>query len=504
MTKRYKNVCTDMPTNRAELAGWLHDKCGLDFPLRGACAGHDSPLDYLCHSFFEESPGDCVVWANRGGGKTFVGAVATLLDMLFKPGIQVRILAGSLEQAGKMLGYLRGLIEAKFAGKVAGKIGKRSIRLTNGSRVEVLAQSEKSVRGTRVHKLRCDEVELFSREIWNAAQLVTKSAGGKKVSSVRCPVSRKEKKGGELQTHGSVEVFSTMHVPGGLMSEITAAARASGKRVFTWCAWDVMNRCAPERPCEGCVLQEGCQGRARNGGGFLHVEDVIAMKSRVSQPVWENEVLCLPPKREDAVFARFSRDEHVRQHPLDRRLHSRNIVGLDFGYAGAFAAVFVALTGEGDAARAHVRAEFVRARATLQKNVESIREIVGGDWPHAVHVDPAGVAVNPQTGVSDIRLLRDAGFHVKYRPQRIEPGLQLLERLLCPALGNPRLTIDPACTHLIAALENYRWQTARSANSGGAGGGPLKDGVHDHILDALRYALTGELLPGGKTEMRQY
>ena len=40
----------------------------------------------------------------------------------------------------------------------------------------VLAQSQRSVRGLRVQKLRCDEVELFDPAVWEAAQLTTRSA----------------------------------------------------------------------------------------------------------------------------------------------------------------------------------------------------------------------------------------------------------------------------------------------------------------------------------------
>lgn len=49
-----------------------------------------------------EVSADCVVWAARGTGKTFLGAVATLLDLVFKPGVQIKILGGSLEQSRRM------------------------------------------------------------------------------------------------------------------------------------------------------------------------------------------------------------------------------------------------------------------------------------------------------------------------------------------------------------------------------------------------------------------
>src|SRR5688572_7116 len=62
------------PRNRDELRVWIDVALGIRVPHRAHCPGHDVPLDYLDHVFFER-PGNAVVWANRGGGKTFYGAV---------------------------------------------------------------------------------------------------------------------------------------------------------------------------------------------------------------------------------------------------------------------------------------------------------------------------------------------------------------------------------------------------------------------------------------------
>ncbi len=48
----------------------------------------------------------------------------------------------------------------------------------NGSCVEVLKQSETSVRGPHVHKIRCDEVELFKERVYEAAQYTTMGKDG--------------------------------------------------------------------------------------------------------------------------------------------------------------------------------------------------------------------------------------------------------------------------------------------------------------------------------------
>ena len=191
------------PADRAELKRWLQLILKMTVPEKGVCEGHCSPLDYLEHVFFERE-GDAVVWACRGGGKTQVAAAATLLDLVFKPGIQVRILAGSEEQSMKMYGYLCGFVMKGFTEELAGKMTRKGFAMKNGSKVEILTQSEMSVRGTRVQKMRCDEVELFSEEVWRAAQLTTRSREG---------------------ARGTVEVFSTMHVVGGIMAGLVGDGR---------------------------------------------------------------------------------------------------------------------------------------------------------------------------------------------------------------------------------------------------------------------------------------
>ena len=168
-----------LPTNRRQLAAWVDTFLGMHLPDQPQCVGHHSPLDYLEHSFLEnpDGPADAIVWACRGGGKTMIGAAATLLDLLFKPGIQIRILGGSFEQSEKMYAYLRALVERHFDFALAEAPTQRRLRFTNGARVEVLAQSDTSVRGQHVQKLRCDKVELFHPDVWQAAQLTARAEG---------------------------------------------------------------------------------------------------------------------------------------------------------------------------------------------------------------------------------------------------------------------------------------------------------------------------------------
>jgi hypothetical protein len=243
--------------------------------------------------------GDCVVWANRGGGKTFMGAVATALDLVFKPGIEVRVLGGSLEQSKRMHAHLRRLFGVPaLAALVDGAIKERRLRLVNGSEVEMMAQSEASVRGTRVQKLRCDEVELFKPEVWEAAQLTTRS-----------------KQCGDVYVRGSVECLSTMHRPYGIMHSLVRDARAGSRRLFRWSMLDVLERCDDRYACDTCVLLPECKGRAKKRpaemAGHIEVADAVRMKRRVAETTWNAEMMCVRPRATDLVYPEFDAAVHV-------------------------------------------------------------------------------------------------------------------------------------------------------------------------------------------------
>jgi hypothetical protein len=198
-------------------------------PLHSVCVAHGTPLDYLEYVFFEKGPADSLVWACRGGGKTLLGAVATLLDMLFKPGVEIRILGGSQAQSDRMYQHLVRMVETRFRDQMIrggrlSRITQSGFGFANGSRVELLGQSETSVRGARVQKVRCDEVDLFDPKVWEAVQLTTRSKPGPR----------------QRTTRGTIEAFSTMNGPSGVMNRLI---RENRRKVFTWCIWYVIENC---------------------------------------------------------------------------------------------------------------------------------------------------------------------------------------------------------------------------------------------------------------------
>src|SRR5688572_24056793 len=152
------------PEGPTQLREWVVKNLGLKLPTKAVCDHHQSPFEYLESSFFEPAR-DLIVWAPRGGGKTRLGAVATLLELLYKDNCAIRILGGSLEQSLRMWEHLwpdvRNIAESMIDKKLR---GTRKLQLTNGASAAILTQSERAVRGLRVQKLRCDELDMFDPE----------------------------------------------------------------------------------------------------------------------------------------------------------------------------------------------------------------------------------------------------------------------------------------------------------------------------------------------------
>jgi hypothetical protein len=448
-----------------QLHRWVRAFVGLDVPRVAVCPGHDAPFDYLLHAYFEPTK-DVVVWAPRGGGKTRLAAVATLLDLLHKPGCAARILGGSLEQSLRMWEHLLPDVERLVPHLLVGRSrgSNRRVALSNGSSCAVLTQSQRAVRGLRVQKLRCDEVELFKPDVWDAAQLVTRSRPSAPRGGTPAPIS------------GAIDAISTFHSPFGLMDRIVDRAAASGTRTIRWCLLDVLERCPAARDCGACMLWGECGGVAKRAcAGFVTVDDALTMKARVGLDTWEAEMLCKRPSVKHCVFPRFDPARHVLHGECDAGSGPMSLA-IDFGFAAPFVCLWVLARPDGATV---VLDEYVQDQRTTEEHLEHIESRRWGRLKR-VCCDPAGNGRNDQTATSNVQLLRSRGYAVKTRHSRIQDGLELIRTALAPATGTPRLFVHARCVRLIRALQSYHY---------GAHGGelPAKDGTHDHPIDALRY-----------------
>ena len=476
----YEKLRRTRPRTKQDLKNYIKVFLSISVPDKQICPEHNSPLDYLMYSFncdfTKPKPvnADCVVWANRGGGKTDLAAVATLLDCVFKPDCQVRILAGSEDQAGRMYQYLTGFLRNGFEKHLAGPVRKTGCRFINGSAVDVLTQSQSSVRGQHIQKLRCDEVELFDPDIYNAAKFTTQSSD---------------------KIIAGLESISTMHKPYGLMQKIVSNVSKNATPVFKWCIWETIEKCS-DRNCSTCPLWGDCAGKAKQAAGYLKIDDCITQMRRSSRAGWEAEMLCLKPNLENVVFDQFDYDLHVKPIDYDQNLPLYR--SLDFGFANPFVCLWIQVDTDGVV---RVIDEYIRSRATIDVHAAELKaRTPGGESAvSATFCDPAGAGANDVTGTSAVRELRSLGINVRYRRSGIAEGIELIRRAIRSGDSKSRLVISPRCPRLIEALTCYHYPDSPSGDEL-----PLKDGLYDHPIDALRYFFINHTHAPAKFTSRQY
>jgi hypothetical protein len=474
------------PQSKEELHAYVKKHLGMDVPSVSMCSGHDAPMDYLWHAYsadFADLPGalgaedsaDCIVWAGRGGGKTRLAAAATLLDSIFKDGCKTRILAGSLEQSSLMYDYFCDYAQSeKYRELLESKIRVGRCRFNNKSEVRILAHSQRDVRGIHIHKLRCDEAELFREDVFKAAQFVTKSRD---------------------KIRGAMEVFSTMHQPYGVMQRLIDGAAESRVRVFQWCVWEVIEKCGPDRSCSQCPLWKDCGGKAKNAVGYLKIDDVIDQMRRSSRKGFEAEMLSLRPQMDNAVFDEFSLEEHVRPMAYDADLPL--YLAMDFGYLNPFVCLWIQVDNNGFV---RVIDEYIQNKTIISKHGEAVilRTPGGVGSIRQAYCDPAGNKQNTVTGTSDIEELGNMGIFCKSRYSEISDGVKEIRKVLKNGEEKSHFVVDPKCRQLIEAMRCYHYpqDVAKRANEQ-----PVKDNVYDHPIDALRYFFVNHI--GIKSKSRR-
>ncbi len=465
----YEKLRRAVPRRRVDLRNYVKAFVGIDVPDRVYCNGHSSPMDYLWHAYNADfvrgcANADAVVWANRAGGKTELAAVATLLDCIFKPRCQVRILGGSLDQSSRMYEYLLRFVNGGFEGFLAEPIRKGRCVFANGAAVEILPQSSRAVRGRHVHKLRCDEVEMFDKDVFDAAKFITQSTEG---------------------LVAAMETISTMHRPYGLMRKLVAQAPQSNTPIFKWCMWEVIERCTG-RSCSRCPLESDCRGRAKDANGYLKIDDCITQMKRSSRAGFESEMLCMRPSLDNAVFADFDPAVHVVPVGYDAQLPLYRAI--DFGFVNPFVCLWIQKAPDGTV---RVIDEYIRSKAAIHAHAELMKQRTPCDESAvaATFCDPAGAGRNDVTGTSAVRELRAMGIRVRYRRSGILEGIENVRRTLRDGEGVSRLVIDPKCSRLIEAMQCYHYPDM--AEAVGRSEMPAKDGVYDHPIDALRYFFAG-------------
>jgi hypothetical protein len=195
----------------------------------------------------------------------------------------------------------------------------------------------------------------------------------------------------------------------------------------------------------------------------------------------------------DRAHPGFAPATHVRPQALDpaRPLH----VGQDFNVSPL---CWIATQELPDGRVAVVDELVIRDHAQVDQGIHHAH---ARGWGKAclvvLHPDRSGNARHT-VGDSEVRAARDAAAGLGWKVEvasathanpLVVKRVNLVDRLIAPAAGAPRLVVDPRCVRLIEEL-----QSTRRLKSGGYD--PGRDGSRGHILDALGYALWDLCRPG--------
>lgn len=183
-----------------------------------------------------------------------------------------------------------------------------------------------------------------------------------------------------------------------------------------------------------------------------------------------------------AFTTRHHVDPTLRVNP-----HAQVLVGLDFGWHRP-AAVFLQ---KDDRGRLNGLFEILGSEQTAEQFGREIKDFLRVHFPGNKSVsyfgDPAGRQKSDK-GDTTLQILGKMGIRVASRASTIESGLDLTRSLLGDFReGRPRLVVHPRCQLLIQGFTGgYHYD---KFSDGRLSPTPKKDGIFDHLFDALRYCL---------------
>ena len=103
--------------------------------------------------------------------------------------------------------------------------------------------------------------------------------------------------------------------------------------------------------------------------------------------------------------------------------------------------------------------------------------------------DPAGMQAQGQSGLGDIEIFRRKGIQVRSIRDKVSrsiaSGVSHVRGFIENAQGQRFVHLDKKCMGLAEDLENYRYP--ESGEGKDLKPDPVKDGRHDHSMDAFRY-----------------
>ena len=220
--------------------------------------------------------------------------------------------------------------------------------------------------------------------------------------------------------------------------------------------------------------------------------DLVEAKESMTKEVFDQEFKGEFTALAGRVYGDFSRQSHVGNYPYNPMLPV--YLGTDFGYRMP-AAVFFQTAKIGQKGQDHI---FVIDEIIHEKNlkISAFCEAIQAKEYRIARVfgDPAGYQMQSSVGMGEADIFRQiTGLPVISRTDRysrsIQSGISHVRQFVMNADETIRFHIDHKCTGIVEDMESYRYPEHKEGSK--LNNEPMKDGYHDHGVDALRYGIVG-------------
>lgn len=216
-------------------------------------------------------------------------------------------------------------------------------------------------------------------------------------------------------------------------------------------------------------------------------EEIESARVMMSVNDFNQEILAMFVTKAGMVYSDFN-DKNIKEVP-DSEIKDFEIgVGVDFGFANpsSFSLMGYNIATE----QVYQFDEIYRERTDIEVFSKELEDKLRKYGIHKSKVklftDPAGNAAELSSGVSPVDYLRSMDYNVSNKGTEIAPGVSLVRRFIRNAKGKRSFFIHPRCVETIRSLYGYTYSVPKS-NEMLVKEEPLKDGIHDHACDSVRY-----------------
>lgn len=480
-------------TRDKKLHDWFHTRLGLYIPTKAICDHHHAPWEFFADTFYERYP-QIIGMACRTGGKSMGVAGLNVAEMSLKPKCAIVSLAGNFLQGTRGYSYVITMFknDKGLKSKLDGVPLKAKTSLKNGSTLEILTASERSVHSPHVPKLRIDEVDLVSAAIYQGALSI--------------PISQNGIKSGIAMTSTRFKAY-------GMMYTLVEEAPKRQIAVRTWCIREILAPChyrydqCPMHKCEGF-----CDGKwCKKTEGYYTVDDVYGKFLSMDEETWSTQWMVEKPSRHGLVYDSFGEHHvvtddvlpphfrlddlkdpfgNIRSDPRIRPAWNNEFDwygGIDWGYEDPAVCLLAARTKNDDLfILDELYAQHLSPSEWADRAVKKFPMLVARphdhDWTEfelaGVYSDPSNPANAQEFGFRNVLMIP--------RPYKIEEGISLVRRLLKPPGDQtPKLYIHERCENLRREMNQYHIKE----------GTDIPADEDNHGPDALRYLVNGIFMP---------